>query len=136
MISAELNQTRLPPAKRLKKRVVQMILYEVARRTKAKGTISVVFVSGSEIRKINRQYRHKDKVTDVLAFEAPLYEILICHPQAKRQAAERGHTVGEEVIDLLIHGVLHVFGYDHQRPKDAKVMLPLQKKIYETVTHH
>ena len=135
MLTAELNQTRLPPSARLKRRDVQMILDEVGRRTKARGTVSVVFVSGAEIRNINRQYRHQDKVTDVLAFEAPLYEIIICYPQAKRQAVERGHTVSQEVVDLLIHGVLHVFGYDHERPKDAKIMLPLQKKIYAKVTN-
>lgn len=135
MLSAELDQSSLPASARLSKRVVTVILTEVERRVgkRAEGGISVAFVSEREIRHINKMYRKKDKVTDVLAFEFPLGEILICYSQAKRQAAERGHTVKQEVLDLLIHGILHVLGYDHERPKDAKIMLPLQKKIYAKI---
>ncbi len=85
------------------------------------------------MRRVNRLYRKKDKVTDVLSFELPLGDVLICYPQAKRQAAERGHTVTQEVVDLIIHGVLHALGYDHEKLKDARLMLPLQQKIYDAI---
>lgn len=133
MLSAEINQTKLPSAARLTKRAVQVILDEIGKRTKKSGELSIAFIGEAEMRRLNRTYRKKDKVTDVLAFEAPLSEVLICYPQAKRQAAERGHTTKQEVVDLLIHGVLHSLGYDHETPKDAKVMLPLQQKIYERI---
>ena len=142
MLLAELDQRRLPPSARVSKRAVAMLLAAIEKflpagrqGAKVSGTVSIVFVGEAEIRRVNRAYRKKDKVTDVLAFEAPLMEVLICYPQARRQAKERGHTVKEEVMDLIIHGVLHTFGFDHERQRDAKVMLPLQKKIYERLTH-
>lgn len=133
MLTAELHQSALPPAARFSKRAVQVILDEIAKRTKKRGELSIAFVGGAEIRRVNRLYRKKDAVTDVLSFEFPLGEVLICYPQAKRQAAERGHTPKQEVVDLIIHGVLHAFGYDHEKPKDALTMLPLQQKIYDAV---
>lgn len=132
MLTAELDQSKLPPAARLSGRALQELLDTVGKALpkKAGGELSIAFVSEQAIRRINKTYRKKDKVTDVLAFEFPLGEVLICYSQAKRQAAERGHTVKQEVLDLLIHGILHVFGYDHEKPKDAKLMLPLQAKIF------
>lgn len=131
MITAEVNQKYVPISSRLSQSLVQSLLDEVARRTKQEGHLSVAFVSAMTIRRLNRRYRGKDAVTDVLAFEAPLCEVLICYEQAKRQARQAKRTVRQEVMDLLIHGVLHVFGYDHERSKDARIMLPLQKKIYD-----
>ena len=133
MLSAELHQTHLPVAARLTKRVVAVILAQVHKATGMDGELSIVFLPEKEMRQLNKMYRQKDKVTDVLSFELPLGDILICYPQAKRQAAERGHTVKQEVVDLIIHGALHALGYDHEKPKDAKIMLPLQQKIYDAV---
>jgi probable rRNA maturation factor len=107
----------------------------IDRRVKPRptGELSVAFIGEAEMRRINRERRGKDKVTDVLSFsfEGPeaIGEVLICYPQAKRQAAERGHTVRQEVLDLLIHGTLHILGFDHETPRDAKEMLPLQQRI-------
>lgn len=135
MLTAEINQSKLPVGARLTKRGLQQILDTIARAVgkKADGILSVAFIGEKEMRRLNRDYREIDKVTDVLAFEydgETLGEVLICYPQAKRQAAERGHNAKQEVSDLLIHGILHVLGYDHIKDKDADVMLPLQKKIY------
>lgn len=140
MIRASLNQSALPPSARLSGRAVDVLLRQLERRLKRQvnGNLSIAFIGEKEMRRLNREYRHKDKVTDVLAFPLNerddegvlLGEVLICYPQAKRQAAERGHTGREEVLDLLIHGTLHVLGYDHETDKDAKVMLPLQAKIF------
>lgn len=133
MLSADLHQTNLPLTARLTKPAVERILAEIHRRTKKNGELSIVFVKEKQMRQINRLYRKKDKVTDVLSFELPLGDVLICYAQAKRQAVERGHTVKQEVVDLIIHGVLHASGYDHEVVKDAKIMLPLQQKIYDAV---
>ncbi len=134
MLHAEIDQHLLASRERINAAMLDHILAAVHKRRKAQGELSIAFVDEAEIKRINRVYRKKDAVTDVLAFELPLGEVLICYRQAKRQAAERGHTVKQEVMDLLIHGILHVLGLDHERPKDARVMLPLQKKIYDEVT--
>ena len=102
--------------------------------------ISIAFVNDCEIKKLNKQYRGKNKVTDVLSFiyqipdtkyKIPLNgEIIICYPQAVRQAKEGGHSVEEEIKLLLVHGLLHLCGYDHEKSlKEAKKMENLQSQI-------
>ncbi len=139
LIRAELNQSLLKGGQRLPRRVLERALKACGDALGGKGTyeLSVAFVSEPEMRRLNRQWRGKDKVTDVLSFELEgegerskkQGEVLISYEQAKRQAAELGHSTRDEQVFLLVHGVLHVFGYDHERPSDAKRMFPLQTKI-------
>lgn len=78
-----------------------------------------------EMRTLNREYRKKDKTTDVLSFPAedgdervkrsgPLGDLVISVPQAKRQAKEYQHSLDQELIRLIVHGFLHLLGYDHE----------------------
>lgn len=102
----------------------------------AKGPISlsVSFVADAEMRRLNRKWRGKDRTTDVLSFEGgmgDLGDIVISVPQARKQAREAGRSERAETAMLLVHGTLHLLGYDHERPKDAAVMLPLQAKALE-----
>ena len=86
---------------------------------------SVVFVDDATMKKLNRTYRSKNATTDVLTFEADhdaapdsarqLGEIVISVEQARRQAAAEGHSLPTEIRYLLLHGVLHAYGYDHER---------------------
>lgn len=130
LIRAELNQSLLAGGQRLPRRLFEKTLAECERelRPRREANLSVAFVGEREMRRLNKQWRGKDKVTDVLSFE-DVGEILICYPKARQQAAELGHSTRDEVVFLLVHGVLHVFGYDHERPADAKRMFPLQTKI-------
>ncbi|TSC96374.1 MAG: putative rRNA maturation factor, partial [Parcubacteria group bacterium Athens1014_10] len=64
----------------------------------------------------------------VLSFE-DVKEIIICYPQAKRQAKEKKHSIKKEIEILLIHGLLHLLGYDHQKEKDALKMERLEKRL-------
>jgi len=91
-----------------------------------KATLGVVLVSDNEMRKLNLAYRGKDSTTDVLSFsqiEGPgiscetveLGDIVISPAQASRQAAERGVSPVQEIRILLIHGLLHLMGYDHEK---------------------
>ena len=87
----------------------------------ATGTLAVRFVGDRAIRGLNRLYRSVDRPTDVLSFPGGatpegrhLGDIAISVPAARRQAAERGHEVGRELECLLLHGVLHCLGYDHE----------------------
>lgn len=97
------------------------------------GEISVAFVDDAEIQRLNRMYRNLDKVTDVLSFAAgegaggPLGDVIISAPQAIRQA-ETG-DIELEFVDLLVHGVLHIIGHDHETAEDAARMFPLQDGI-------
>ena len=56
-------------------------------------------------------------------------EVLICYARARLQAREHGYATREEIMILLVHGTLHMLGYDHETPKDAKRMFPLQSRI-------
>lgn len=101
--------------------------------------ISVAVVGDQAIKKLNKQYRRKDKVTDVLSFaefddltKTPmgyLGEIIICYPQAVRQAAKARHSVLKEFQILFTHGFMHLLGYDHEQDDEAEIMEGLEKKI-------
>lgn len=85
---------------------------------------SVAFVSDSRMRTLNRDFREKNKTTDVLSFPFEpdefeqdsnfLGDIVISAEQAARQASENGLTFDEEVRQLILHGILHLCGYDHE----------------------
>lgn len=95
---------------------------KTAKDLKIRRLISVVLVGDKKIRELNRQYRKKDKVTDVLSFgdwknSEILGEIVISLPQIKRQAKEYGVESKQELARILIHGILHLTGLDHERSK-------------------
>ncbi len=88
--------------------------------------LSVLFVGDRAMRSLNRRYRGKDKTTDVLSFALQeggfshvqpgmLGDIVISVPAAGRQARDAGHSVQREIDQLLVHGLLHLLGYDHER---------------------
>jgi probable rRNA maturation factor len=77
-----------------------------------------VITSDREVRRLNRKFRNEDRATDVLSFPAPapdgfLGDIAIAFPTARRQAAEYGHRVDQEIRVLMLHGILHLLGMDH-----------------------
>ncbi|HJX27826.1 MAG TPA: rRNA maturation RNase YbeY, partial [Thermoanaerobaculia bacterium] len=90
----------------------------------------VRFCGDREMRRVNRQFRGKDKATDVLSFpgeEGHLGDILISVPTARRQALEAGHPAERELMVLLLHGVLHCLGYDHET--DQGEMERLERRL-------
>ena len=100
--------------------VLQQLLALVGETT---SEISIEFVGDARMRRLNRDYRQKDQTTDVLAFAGweaggpaspMLGDVVVSVPTAKRQAESLGHSLNEELIRLLIHGLLHVVGYDHE----------------------
>jgi len=132
MIRAELNQVLLKGGERFPQASLEKILRVVGRFVKVKNyEASIAFVNSKTIRFANRVYRGKDSVTDVLSFslEKNSGEILISYSQAQKQAKEVGHGVRKEISFLIVHGLLHLFGYDHETSKEAKKMFDLQEKI-------
>jgi len=91
--------------------------------TTAKG-VTVAFVSDRKMRELNRMWRHKSGTTDVLSFpsssesfeneEPGLGDIVISLEQAKRQAKENGLGLNDEIAQLILHGMIHLCGFDHE----------------------
>jgi probable rRNA maturation factor len=102
-----------------------------------KGAVemSVSVVSDAVIRRLNRQYRGKDKVTDVLSFgmdgAAGLGDIFICLPQVRRQARTIGRSAASEFALMVVHGTLHLMGYDHATLVQERRMFGLQHEVLE-----
>jgi len=94
--------------------------------------VSIVFVDDRTMRELNRRFRHKNKTTDVLTFpDDDSCEIVISIDQARRQAAQEKHSVATELRYLILHGVLHGLGYDHET--DRGEMNALELKIRDAV---
>ena len=96
--------------------------------------ISLVLTDDDTIHDLNKQYRDKDRPTDVLSFELDddimLGDIIISIDTAKRQAVDNDILLDREVAFLFIHGILHLMGYDHELgPEEEKEMFELQENI-------
>ena len=102
---------------------------------------NIIIVDEEKIQEINREYRNKDSITDVISFALEdddtfietdmriLGDIYICLKRCKDQSIEYGHSFLRELSFLTIHGLLHLLGYDHMNEEDEKVMFKLQEMI-------
>ena len=100
----------------------------------AATSFAVRFTSDREMRRLNRDFRGKDAATDVLSFPGAtspegnhLGDVVIAVPTARRQAAGAGHSLQRELQTLLLHGVLHCLGYDHET--DDGTMERLERRL-------
>ena len=115
----------------------------------AQSELSLELVGDARIRRLNREYRQQDRVTDVLAFPmqeavAPqvrtpttnmLGDVVISLPTAIRQAEKAGRPIDVELTILLVHGVLHLCGYDHERsPREAARMSHREQQVLQTIS--
>lgn len=106
---------------------------------KQRTELSVALVGDREMRPLNAKYRNRNKTTDVLSFAVDdqpsahgilLGDVIISVEQARRQAKRRKKTLKSEMVTLLIHGMLHLLGYDHERSRRrAKIMFSLERKL-------
>lgn len=102
----------------------------------SKKIINILITDDSEIEEFNRKYRNKEGPTDVLSFEYGLDEevigeIIISIDSIKKNAKELNETFDEEFYYILIHGVLHILGYDHIEDEEAHEMDKLQDEYYD-----
>lgn len=158
---AETND-RLPSA-----RALTRFLHLAQAAVRLRGAVSVLLTTDTAIRRLNRTFRGKNKATDVLSFpaapavqptrrapqrgklvdESVAGDLAISVPTAQKQAREHGHTLGVEIKILMLHGLLHLAGYDHEvdegqmarreRTLRAKLKLPLgliERSAGETAT--
>ncbi len=102
------------------KAVAKKVLKE---RNKEKIDLSIVFVGQERMKKLNQKYRRKNKLTDVLAFGEGLNEIVICPQEVKKNAKRFDSVFKKELARVLIHGILHLLGYNHEKGgKEAEKM--------------
>jgi probable rRNA maturation factor len=111
--------------------------------------VSLVFTDSETVKQLNRDYREVDEPTDVLAFHmlpqkevddsfalppdgvTRLGDVVISYPQAVEQAREQGHSPERELALLVIHGVLHLLGYDHEGSEEEAQMRTREKELLE-----
>lgn len=111
-----------------------------------KAEIGLMFVDNEQIREMNKTYRDKDSATDVLSF--PMYEadeaiddeeeillgdIVISLERAAEQAEEYGHSLEREIMYLLVHGLLHLAGYDHMEDDEKKEMRQREEELLTVI---
>ena len=143
--------------KEYKKRVKSTWLKSLARQIQTaenvsvKSEMSLLMTGDEQIRELNLKYLEEDRPTDVLSFPlneqldaAPVFlnisdgkvhlgDIMISYPTAARQAEEHHHSVEREITILLIHGILHLLGYDHDIPAHKQVMNEREKVILKYI---
>lgn len=106
--------------------------------------ISVSFVNDEEIKQLNRDYRDKDNVTDVLSFPTEmnyhiegipviLGDVVICLKRAKEQSEEFGHSFERELVYLFVHSMFHLLGYDHIDEDDKVLMRKKEKEALKRI---
>lgn len=113
--------------------------------------LSVTIVDDSEILELNREYREKDSVTDVLSFpqfddredlledllddgsETLIGDVVICYEQAERQSKEYGTGLTREMLYLFVHSVMHLFGYDHMDEDEKAVMRAREEEVLSAI---
>lgn len=108
----------------------------VIKAAQASRELTLVFLDKKPAQKINFEFRGKDYATDVLSFDSmdpgSFGELVLCPDVLKRQAKEHRLTYQQELGYMLLHGVLHLLGYDHEtNEKDAQEMFGLQDAIFE-----
>jgi probable rRNA maturation factor len=82
--------------------------------------LTLRIVTESEGRRLNRTYRNNDRATNVLTFDTG--DIVLCHPVIRREARALGKSVAAHYAHLVVHGCLHLRGYDHEKKRDAARM--------------
>lgn len=130
-----------PDFKRINKKFLLGVAETVLRkeRVSKKVDVSIVIVNEGEIHKLNKQYRKKNRPTDVLSFGSVkdflsvesfiLPEIVICPEEVQKNADEYGVSFKNELVKVLIHGILHLLGFDHEENEEqAKKMFLKQDK--------
>ena len=108
--------------------------------------VSILFCEDAYIRRLNREYREVDTPTDVLAFSMHegrfpkvhpeiLGDVVISLETASRQTKRFRHSLDEEIVLLVVHGILHLLGYDRLKKKDKELMRKKEKKILRSFSY-
>jgi probable rRNA maturation factor len=155
MVESEINisikrNVDLPVEKNWLERIARKVLEGEGIASSAE--MGLLITDSKTVQKLNRIYRGEDKPTDVLAFQMTpdmnqepgrsfvsppdgirhLGEVVISYPQAVKQAQEHGHGVTRELALLIVHGILHLLGYNHELPDEERKMRDKENEILST----
>ena len=133
------NLTTTSIDRRFFKKIAEIVLEG---ENKKQGDLSVVLVGENQMKELNRKYRKKDRVTDVLSFAyekggsfvfprgnlVKLGEVVICPQYIKKNARKRGLDFKGELCRVVIHGILHILGYNHKTSRGMKKMNELEER--------
>lgn len=128
------NTTRV----RIDQRKIKRIAQEYLERRKIKKDLSIAFIGDYKMRRLNKSYRGKDKSTDILSFEGDresFGELIINPRQTARQARRLGHRAEYELVFILVHGLLHLSGYEDDTEKDRVRMIALGEKFLTDIRY-
>lgn len=114
-------------------------------KSKAEPLVSITFTEDKHVKKLNKKFRDKNKPTNVLSFQtwenieslpagmAPIGDIVFAFETVEREAQEKGISFKDHLTHLLIHGFLHLLGYDHMNDREAEIMEGLEIKILKKI---
>jgi len=131
------NLTAFPIDKSFFKKIVKVIL----KKEEKKGNLSIVLLRPKEIKRLNKKFLGKNRVTDVLSFgQKPglvffneLGEIVICPKKVKENSKRFSTDFKRELAMVLVHGLLHLLDYDHEKKKEKKIMEEKEKFYLNTI---
>ncbi|MCB0271922.1 MAG: rRNA maturation RNase YbeY [Bdellovibrionales bacterium] len=135
VVVSDINHTKTKRASRIKK----VLLRSMKELKLSQKEVHLTLINDAQMRKLNFQFRKKNKTTDVLSFDQDeffgtyhfLGDILISLPQATKQAKLQNHPIKFELAMLSIHGLLHLLGYDHAVKRDEKIMFGIQNELLQ-----
>lgn len=143
IMSNQQERVQLPAQLKAKLDEIAKVCLEIE-EVDGEAEISLVFVDDAEIQKLNHSYRNLDEPTDVLSFplwdedeeilgELLLGDIIISLETAQRQGEEYGHSLEREIAYLMVHGLLHLLGYDHLDKEEKEIMRCREEEILEKI---
>lgn len=116
----------------------ELLKKKVLPQEKKETELGIVFLNENDAKKLNWNYRCKDYPTDILSFDSEdptsLGELVLCPQVITRQAKENGIPVAEEFGYAILHGVLHLLGYDHEKSEENEtIMMGIQDEVFEII---
>ena len=134
MINVEFNnqQSELEISQEMLELLKKVVITAAELEGYSGGEVSIAFVSNQKIKELNTKYRDKNEATDVLSFPIDaemLGDIIISASRAAEQAEEYGHSLKRELAYLTVHGMLHLFGYDHHNAEEKKEMRQKEERV-------
>ena len=109
---------------------IKKIIRKVLKGEGKEENISLVFIGSERMRELNERYRGKNRVTDVLTFGEDLKEIVICLSEVKKNARRFKSSFNKELALVLVHGILHLLGYDHEKSEKKAEKMREKEKYY------
>ncbi len=135
-----------PPSFKLDDKIIKRIFLEVGNtiNKEQRGILNIVFITPEEIQNLNKNYRNKDSVTDVLSFhyynnfselkeDDIAWEVVFCEEKIISGWVEYQLWSEKEFYKLLIHSLLHILWFDHEEENDYKIMNEFENKIWQEI---